>query len=42
MTGRSDIKKLLEQVRDGKISSEEAMKKVSDQPFKDLGHSLID
>jgi NCAIR mutase (PurE)-related protein len=42
MTGRSDIKKLLEQVRDGKISSEEAMKKLSDLPFKDLGHTKID
>lgn len=42
MTGRSDIKKLLEQVRDGIISSEEAMKKLSDLPFKDLGHTKID
>jgi NCAIR mutase (PurE)-related protein len=42
MTGKSDIKKLLEQVRDGKISSEEAMKKLSDLPFKDLGHTKID
>ena len=42
MTGRSDIKKLLEQVRDGKISSEEALKKLSDLPFKDLGHTKID
>jgi len=42
MTGRSDIKKLLEQVQDGKISSEEAMKKLSDLPFKDLGHTKID
>jgi len=42
MTGRSEIKKLLEQVRDGKISSEEAMKKLSDLPFKDLGHTKID
>ena len=42
MTGRSDIKKLLEQVRDGQISSEEAMEKLSDLPFKDLGHTKID
>jgi NCAIR mutase (PurE)-related protein len=42
MTGRNDIKLLLEQVRDGKISSEEAMKKLSDLPFKDLGHTKID
>ncbi len=42
MTGKSDIKKLLEQVQDGKISTEEAMKKLSDLPFKDLGHTKID
>jgi NCAIR mutase (PurE)-related protein len=42
MTGKSDIKKLLEQVRDGKISSEDALKKLSDLPFKDLGHTKID
>jgi len=42
MTGKSDIKKLLEQVRDGEISSEEALKKLSDLPFKDLGHTKID
>ncbi len=42
MTGKSEIKALLEQVRDGKISSEEAMNKLSDLPFKDLGHTKID
>jgi NCAIR mutase (PurE)-related protein len=42
MTGKNDIKKLLEQVRDGKISSDEAMKMLSDLPFKDLGHTKID
>jgi NCAIR mutase (PurE)-related protein len=42
MIGKSDIKKLLEQVRDGKISSEDALKKLSDLPFKDLGHTKID
>lgn len=42
MTGRSDIKTLLEQVRDGKISTEGALKKLSDLPFKDLGHTKID
>ena len=42
MIGRNEIKKLLEQVRDGKISSEEAMKKLSDLPFKDLGHTKVD
>jgi NCAIR mutase (PurE)-related protein len=42
MTGRSDIRKLLEQVRDGQISSDEAMKRLSDLPFKDLGHTKVD
>lgn len=42
MIGKNDIKKLLEQVRDGKISSEEALKNLSDLPFKDLGHTKID
>jgi NCAIR mutase (PurE)-related protein len=42
MTGKSDIKRLLEQVRDGKISSDEAMKRLSDLPFKDLGHTKVD
>ncbi len=42
MIGKNDIRKLLEQVRDGKISSEEALKKLSDLPFKDLGHTKID
>lgn len=42
MIGKNDIKKLLEQVRDGKISSEEALQKLSDLPFKDLGHTKID
>ena len=42
MTGKEEIKKLLEQVRDGKVSSEEAMKSLSELPFKDLGHTKID
>jgi len=42
MTGRNDIKTLLEQVRDGEISTEEALKKLSDLPYKDLGHTKID
>lgn len=42
MTGKSDIKRLLEQVRDGKISPDEAMQRLSDLPFKDLGHTKVD
>jgi NCAIR mutase (PurE)-related protein len=42
MIGKSDIKKLLDQVGDGKISSEEALNKLSNLPFKDLGHTKID
>lgn len=42
MIGKSDIKKLLEQVSDGKISSEEALQRLSELPFKDLGHTKID
>jgi NCAIR mutase (PurE)-related protein len=42
MTGKEEIKKLLEQVRDGKVTSEEAMKSLSELPFKDLGHTKID
>jgi NCAIR mutase (PurE)-related protein len=42
MTGKSDIKHLLEQVRDGKISPDEAMQRLSDLPFKDLGHTKVD
>jgi NCAIR mutase (PurE)-related protein len=42
MTGREEIKKLLEQLRSGKISTEEAVDRLGDLPFKDLGHTKID
>ncbi len=42
MTGRDEIKKLLDQLGSGKISTEEALDRLSDLPFKDLGHSKID
>ena len=42
MTGRDEIKKLLDQLDSGKISTEEALDRLSDLPFKDLGHSKID
>ena len=42
MTGREEIKKMLDQLSSGKISTEQALDKLSDLPFKDLGHSKID
>jgi NCAIR mutase (PurE)-related protein len=42
MTGRDEIKKMLDQLQAGKITSEEALEKLSDLPFKDLGHTKID
>jgi NCAIR mutase (PurE)-related protein len=42
MTGREEIKKLLEQLSTGKISTEQALDQLSNLPFKDLGHSKID
>ncbi|AYD40219.1 nickel pincer cofactor biosynthesis protein LarB [Clostridium fermenticellae] len=39
---KSDIKTLLEGVKDNKIDIEEAVKKLEDLPFKDLGFALID
>ncbi|HEC43871.1 MAG TPA: nickel pincer cofactor biosynthesis protein LarB [Bacteroides sp.] len=42
MTGRNEIKDLLDKLNAGKISTEEALDKLSDLPFKDLGHSKID
>ena len=42
MTGREEIKKLLEQLSAGKISTGEALEKLGELPFKDLGHSKID
>ena len=37
-----DLKQLLENIRDNKISVDAAMKKVEDLPFKDLGFATID
>jgi len=42
MTGREEIKKMLDQLSSGKISTEQALDKLSDLPYKDLGHSKID
>ena len=40
--GRDGIKKLLEQLSKGEISREEALSRLSDLPFKDLGDTKID
>lgn len=37
-----DIKKLLEEVKNGSVSVDEGVDKLSDLPFKDLGYALID
>ncbi len=42
MTGREEIKKLLERLKAGEISPEQALDQLSDLPFKDLGHSKVD
>ncbi len=42
MTGRDEIKQLLDKLSAGKISTQEALDQLSDLPFKDLGHSKID
>ncbi|MFC2116827.1 nickel pincer cofactor biosynthesis protein LarB [Bacteroidota bacterium] len=42
MTGRDEIKKLLENLSSGKISTEQALDQLSDLPFKDLGHTKVD
>lgn len=42
MTGREEIKKLLESLKDGKISMDDALEKLGDLPFKDLGHTKVD
>ena len=42
MIGRDGIKKLLEQLSKGEITQEEALSKLSDLPFKDIGHTKID
>lgn len=42
MTGRDEIKKLLDHLSSGKISTQQALDQLSDLPFKDLGHTKID
>lgn len=37
-----EIKKLLEEVKNGNVSVDEGVNKLSDLPFKDLGYALID
>lgn len=37
-----EIKKLLEEVKNGNVSVDEGVDKLSDLPFKDLGYALID
>lgn len=37
-----NIKKLLEDVRDGKISPEEASVELKKEPFEDLGYAKVD
>ena len=39
---KEEIKNLLECVKDNKIDIEEALKKIEDLPFKDLGFAMID
>jgi len=39
---KEEIKKLLESVKDNKINIEEALEKLEDLPFKDLGFAMID
>jgi NCAIR mutase (PurE)-related protein len=42
MTGRNEIKEILDMVSNGELSPEKALNQLSDLPFKDLGHSKID
>lgn len=38
----SDIKKILENVKDGKVSVEEALLAIKKQPFEDIGYARVD
>ncbi|MBP5593717.1 MAG: 1-(5-phosphoribosyl)-5-amino-4-imidazole-carboxylate carboxylase, partial [Clostridia bacterium] len=38
----NDIKQILESVRDGKLNVEEALLKLKEQPFLDLGYAKVD
>ena len=40
--GRSDIRWLLEQVRDGCLSTDEALSQLRDLPYQDLGYARVD
>ena len=42
MTGKDDIRNLLNQVKAGELSVENALTRLSELPFKDLGHSKVD
>jgi NCAIR mutase (PurE)-related protein len=42
MTGRDDIRNLLKQLEAGDLSVEQALSRLSELPFKDLGHSKVD
>lgn len=37
-----DIRRLLEQVRDGQLSTEQALERLRDLPYQDLGYARID
>ena len=39
---KSDVRKLLESVKEGRMGIEEASKKIEDLPYKDLGFAKID
>lgn len=39
---KEDLKKLLIQVADGKISPDDAMKKIKMDPYKNLGFAKVD
>lgn len=38
----SDYRKILEQVRDGKVSVEEALLAIKKKPFEDIGYAKVD
>ena len=38
----TEIKQLLEEVRDGKVSIEDALLQIKKQPFEDLGFAKVD
>ena len=40
--GQGDIRSLLEQVRDGKLTTEQALERLRDLPYQDLGYARID